>query len=110
MIGDAGDLVWGDFSPTRGTEPSGRRPALSLSPHAYDIAAGRSIVCPVSSTTGNWAWNLPLPSGLKTRGVVPVDQARAAHNDSRLLRLLEKVPDALLDEVRARPAPLLGAG
>ena len=108
MIADAGDLVWGDFSPTLGSEQSGRRPALILSPRAYNIASGRSIVCPVSSTTGDWAWNLPLPAGLGTRGVVLVDHVRAVHNRSRLFRLVERVPEAFLAEVRARLAPLLG--
>lgn len=110
MIGDAGDLVWGDFGLTLGTEQSGRRPALILSPRAYNIAAGRSIVCPVSSTKGDWAWNLPLPPGLATRGVVLVDQVRAVHNDSRLFKYLETVPAEFLQEVRAHLAPLVGVG
>ena len=108
MIADAGDLVWCDFTPTLGTEQSGRRPALILSPRAYNIASGRSIVCPVSSTTGDWAWNLPLPAGLGTKGVALVDQVRAVHNETRLFRLIERVPDVFLAEVRARLAPLLG--
>ncbi len=108
MIADAGDLVWSDFSPTLGTEQSGRRPALILSSRAYNIASGRSIVCPVSSTRGDWAWNLPLPPGLATKGVVLVDQVRAVHNESRLFRFLERVPDEFLDEVRLRLAPLVG--
>lgn len=108
MIADTGDLVWCDFAPTLGTEQSGRRPALILSPRAYNTASGRSIVCPVSSTTGDWAWNMPLPGGLATRGVVLVDQVRAIHNETRLFRLIERVPEAFLAEVRARLAPLLG--
>jgi mRNA interferase MazF len=108
MLFDAGDLVWAEFSPTRGTEQSGRRPALILSERAYNQVAGRSIVCPVSTTEGDWSWNLPLPDHLLTRGVVLIDQIRVAHNESRLFGFLERVPDTFMIEVRARLAPLLG--
>lgn len=108
MICDAGDLVWADFSPTLGTEQSGRRPAFILSERPYNAAAGRSIVCPISSASGEWAWNVPLPPELATRGVILVDQVRTVHNASRLFRFLEHAPDSLLDEVRSRLAPLLG--
>ncbi|MCX5497084.1 type II toxin-antitoxin system PemK/MazF family toxin [Kaistia dalseonensis] len=108
MPHDAGDLVWAEFSPNRGTERSGRRPALILTPLAYNIAAGRSIVCPVSTTRGDWNWNLPLPDHLLTRGVVLIDQIRFVHNESRLFGFLERVPDSFMADVRARLAPLLG--
>ncbi len=108
MQPDAGDLVWAEFGPVLGTEQSGRRPALVLSPAEYNVRARRSIVCPVSTVRGDWPWNVPLPADLKTRGVVLVDQVRAIHTESRVFGFLERAPPALMAEVRTRLARLVG--
>ena len=43
---DAGDIVWIDFTPQSGREQAGKRPALVLSPRAYNDKVGLMIVCP----------------------------------------------------------------
>jgi mRNA interferase MazF len=48
-VPDAGDLIWLTFDPQRGREQSGRRPALVLSPAAYNAKTGLALVCPVTS-------------------------------------------------------------
>jgi len=44
---ERGDLVWIDFDPRPGHEQSGRRPALVLTPCAYNRASRLAIFCPV---------------------------------------------------------------
>lgn len=46
---EPGDVLWIDFSPTLGTEQSGRRPALVLSETTYNHASGRALVAPITS-------------------------------------------------------------
>ena len=41
-----GDVVWITFNPQAGHEHAGRRPAVVLSPGAYNSKAGLAILCP----------------------------------------------------------------
>ena len=44
-----GDFIWLTFDPHAGREQAGRRPALVLSPKAYNQRSGLALVCPVTS-------------------------------------------------------------
>ena len=46
-VPERGDVVWLDFSPTRGHEQSGHRPALVLSPASYNARSGLMLCCPI---------------------------------------------------------------
>ncbi|WP_315858091.1 type II toxin-antitoxin system PemK/MazF family toxin [Cyanobium sp. Morenito 9A2] len=39
-VPDRGDLVWLEFTPQTGSEQAGRRPALAISPKAYNAKVG----------------------------------------------------------------------
>jgi mRNA interferase MazF len=104
---DAGDIAWVDLDDTRGTEQSGRRPALILSPRRYHEVSRRAIICPITSTLRNWPSNVNLPGGLKTEGIVLVDQIRSIDREQRVFDLVEKVPPTVLKEVHAKIAALL---
>ena len=41
-VPDAGDVVWLEFDPQAGHEQSGHRPALVISPAAYNGKTGKS--------------------------------------------------------------------
>jgi mRNA-degrading endonuclease toxin of MazEF toxin-antitoxin module len=45
-----GDAVWLDFDPQSGHEQAGRRPALILSPAAYNSKHNRPDINPTAST------------------------------------------------------------
>ena len=44
-----GDIVWLSFTPQAGHEQAGRRPALVLSPSAYNGKVGLALFCPITS-------------------------------------------------------------
>ena len=48
-VPDAGDVVWLEFDPQAGHEQAGHRPALVMSPSAYNSKVGLMVCCPVSS-------------------------------------------------------------
>jgi len=48
-VPDIGDIVWLSFDPQAGHEQAGHRPALVLSPAAYNKARGMMICCPMTS-------------------------------------------------------------
>ena len=49
-IPDRGDAVWITFDPQAGHEQAGRRPALVLSPAAYNGRVGLALMCPIQSS------------------------------------------------------------
>lgn len=108
MLPESGDIAWVELDPVLGTEQAGRRPALVLSDRAYHEIARRSIVCPISSRTKPWSFNVPLPEGLQTRGVVLVDQIRSVSREHRMFGVIEHVPDSVLLDVRGVLVALLG--
>jgi mRNA interferase MazF len=107
-VQDVGDIAWVEFYPVLGTEQGGRRPALILTSRRYHEASGRAVVCPITSNTGPWSFNVPLPAGIKTKGVVQVDQIRTVDRTARVFRKIDAVPDVFVDEVRIKLAALLG--
>lgn len=48
-VPDAGDVVWLWFDPQAGHEQAGHRPALVLSPAAYNRKAGLMVCCPMTT-------------------------------------------------------------
>jgi mRNA interferase MazF len=108
MLPDAGDIAWVNFDPTLGSEQAGRRPALVLTARSYHEESWRAVVCPITSKDRPWPFNVALPQGLKTMGVVLVDQVRTIDRSQRMFDVIEHVPDAFVDEVRGRLSALLG--
>lgn len=105
---DVGDIAWVELHPVLGTEQGGRRPALILTSRRYHQLCGRAVVCPITSNVGPWPFNVPLPTGIKTKGVVQVDQIRTVERAARVFRKIDAVPDSFVDEIRMTLASLLG--
>jgi mRNA interferase MazF len=102
-----GDLIWVNFSPQLGREQAGRRPAVVLSPRVYNEKASLAIVCPITSKTKGYPFEVPIPPGSRIQGVVLADHLKSL--DWRLLQAQKagKIPGAVLDQVREVIALLL---
>lgn len=105
-----GDLIRLDFDPSAGHEQQGTRPALVLSPEAFN-RFGLALACPVTrggAFTRGRAWTVPLAGvGLLTDGVVLCDQVRTVDLKARRAQFIEAVPAELVAEVLARVATLI---
>jgi len=101
MIPAAGDIVWVDFDPVRGTEQAGRRPALVLTSKDFHELYPRAIVCPITGNMTPWPTKVFLPEGMQTRGAVLADQPRTIHRSERGFRLIEPAPEEVHAMVRA---------
>jgi mRNA interferase MazF len=108
LVPSAGDIVWVELDPIKGTEQAGRRPALVITPLDYNRESTRVVVCPVTSTKRTWPFDVPLPSTLKTVGYVLVDQVRSIDRAERVFRRIEPAPRSVLDEVLDRLSLLVG--
>lgn len=56
-----GDVVWADFSPTRGREQSGERPAIVVASNSYlDSVPDLVIALPVTTVDRGWPHHVRL--------------------------------------------------
>lgn len=96
------------LDPTEGHEQKGRRPVLIVSPEAFHRVTRAPVVVPITSG-GSFArtagFAVPL-AGTRTTGVVRCDQPRALDLGARGGQRLERVPDAIMEEVLARLSPI----
>jgi mRNA interferase MazF len=104
---DAGDIIWLDFLQSVANEQAGGRPALVLSPLAFNELTGRCIACPITRRDRNWSFHVAIPDNDEISGVVQADQLRSASWQQRGSRFICRAPATVLDEVRARLKPLL---
>ena len=107
-VPDAGDLVWLTFDPQAGHEQRGRRPALILSPRAYNLKARLVIACPITSHVKGYPFEVPLPPGRKISGVVLADHVKNLDWRARRVVFEAKAPADVVIDVRERLRVLLG--
>ena len=103
-----GDVVWITMDPTVGHEQSGRRPALVLSPAAYNGKVGLAILCPLTSQVKGYPFEVEVPVGLPVEGVVLADQAKSLDWRARRAELLCALPQESTSAVLQRLETLVG--
>jgi len=108
-IPEAGDVIWVDFSPTRGHEQAGKRPAVVISVRAYSAVSGLCTVCPIRSQSKGYTNEVPI-STKSIIGVVLVDQHKTIDIYARTLKKVAKVDVATLKDIRTRIGLILGIG
>ena len=104
---NSGDIIWLDFLQPVGNEQAGRRPALVLSPRAFNELTGRCIACTITSRDRDWSFHVAIPDGHEVRGVVQTDQLRSASWEQRGSRFVCEAPAGVVDDVRAKLKALL---
>ena len=105
---DAGDLVWLTFDSQAGHEQRGRRPALILSPRAYNVKARLAIACPITSHQKGYPFEVPLPPGGKISGVILADHVKNLDWQARRVVFEARAPVEIVTDVRERLRVLLG--
>lgn len=106
-VPDKGDIVLLDFCPQSGREQAGRRPAVVISPKAYNAKVGLAIFCPITSKIKDYPFEVVLDSGLKTRGAVLSDHVKNLDWQARNVYFQEKLSRKNLQEVLDRLKVLL---
>ena len=105
-VPDRGDIIWLTFDPRAGHEQAGRRPALVLSPKAYNAKAGLALICPITSHQKGYPFEVGLPKQ-RVSGVVLADQVRSLDWSARRATKAGRALDETLQEVIAKIAALL---
>ena len=102
-----GDVVWLTFDPQAGHEQAGRRPALVVSPEAYNGKVGLAIFCPVTTQVKGYPFEVLLPKGLAVEGVVLTDQVKSLDWRVRRAEFLCKLPQHTVSEVMNKLGTLI---
>jgi len=100
-VPERGDIVWLQFTPQAGHE-QGHRPALVISPRAYNRRVGLALFCPVTSQAKGYPFEVALPPGLKATGAILSDQVKSLDWRVRKAKRVCTVPDEIMEETIAR--------
>jgi mRNA interferase MazF len=106
-IPDRGDIVWVQFTPHAGHEQAGERPAIIVSPAAYNQKTSLALMCPITSRAKGYPFEVALPDDLEISGVVLADQIKNLDWQARNARLALKAPPEVTNEVLAKIKVLL---
>lgn len=107
-VPERGDVVWISLDPQAGHEQRGRRPALVLSPGAYNGRVGLALLCPITNQVKGYPFEVALPEGLAVTGVVLADQVKSLDWTARQCTRICTIPDAVVVQVLRRISTLLG--
>ena len=91
--------MWIDFDPRSGREQAGRRPALVLSPAAYNGRVGLSVLCPITSQVKGYPFEVAIPEGPGVNGVILADQVKSLDWRRRNATIIARLPGDTVDEV-----------
>ena len=97
-----GDLVWLDFHPQ-----AGRRPAVIISPTAYNRRIGLALVCPVTKQAKGYPFEVTLPAHLPVAGVVLADHLKSQDWRARRAEYIASLDEVTLSAVLQRSRTLL---
>ncbi len=106
-VPEAGDIVWLEFDPQAGHEQAGHRPALVLSPAAYNVKKGLMVCCPLSTKAKGYPFEV-LTQVDGQEGVALSDQVKSLDWRVRKAKKKGTVPEEVLQDVRAKIKALLG--
>ncbi len=106
-VPDKAHIIRVKFDPQAGHEQAGWRPALVLSPAAYN-KIGLAIVVPITNQVKGYPFEVPVPADLATTGVILSDAVKSVDWRARRARFIEIVPPGPLKAVQDHLRLLLG--
>ncbi len=107
-IPDIGDVIKIDLDPVTGHEQGGWRPAIVLSPKAYNGKTSLVVAVPITNQVKGYPFEVSLPGEMKTTGVVLTDQVKNLDWRARRAKYVEAAPAQVLKAIHERVVLLLG--
>ena len=99
-VPEAGDIVWLRFTPQAGHEQAGHRPALVISPAAYNRKTSLMICCPMTTQVKGYPFEVVM-TGNRPSAVL-ADQVKSLDWVVRKAKLKGKATPTELASVRAK--------
>ena len=92
-IPNQGDIVYLDFSPTKGHGQKGKRPAIVISNNIFNINTKMAVMCPITSNTKDFPTHYVLEDTKKIKGAVLCEHIRSIDYETRNIIFVEKASD-----------------
>jgi len=105
-VPDAGDIVWLHFDPQAGHEQAGHRPALVISPAAYNGKTDLMLCCPMTTQIKGYPFEVPIAGDRP--GAVLADQVKSLDWVARKALRKGRVTAAELAQVQGKILALIG--
>jgi len=102
-----GEVVWITLNPQAGHEQAGRRPAVVLSPGAYNEKVELAILCPVTNQIKGYPFEVLLPAGLPVTGAILADQVKSLDWRVRDAEWICALPPRVVAEILQKLGTLL---
>jgi mRNA interferase MazF len=105
---DRGDIIELNFDPQEGREQAGRRPAIVLSPRAYNERVRLCVLCPMTNQAKGYPFEVPIPAADPMGGgVILSDQIKSLSWEARKATYRGRATKVVLDDVSAKVKALL---
>ena len=108
-VPEVGDIVWLNFDPQAGHEQAGHRPALVLSPAAYNAKTNLMLCCPMTTQIKGYPFEVLIDSSNNKKSAVLADQVKNVDWVARKARCKGQISSAELAEVRAKILALINS-
>lgn len=106
-VPERGDVVRISFSSQAGHEQAGRRPAVVVSPAAYNRKIGLALLCPITNQVKGYPFEVGIPAGLAVTGTILSDQLKSLDWRARNIEFLCKLPEDVVEEMLEKILTLL---
>lgn len=105
-VPDTGDIIWLQFDPKAEHEQAGHRPAIVLSPKAYNNKSSLMLFCPMTTQIKGYPFEVEMViDGI--RMVVLADQVKSLDWRVGKAKFKAKIDALDLNEIKAKLKPLL---
>jgi len=104
-IPDRGHIIWINFDPQAGREQARHRPALVLSPKAYNRKTSLCVLCPLTSRSKGYPFEVQLEEDEPS--VVLADQVKSLDWRARKAKKKGEVGEEILAEVVGKLGALI---
>lgn len=94
-----GDIVFVDFTPTKGHEQKGYRPAIVISNDIFNKNTKMTILCPITSNEKEFPTHYILQDTKKIKGSVLCEHIRSINYEIRNLKYIEKASNKDFDNI-----------
>jgi mRNA interferase MazF len=106
-VPEAGHIVWLRFTPQAGHEQAGHRPALVISPAAYNGKTSLMVCCPMTTQIKGYPFEVVMSSNRPA--AVLADQVKSLDWVVRKAKYKGKATAAELAAVRTKIMALIGS-
>jgi mRNA interferase MazF len=74
----------------------------------YNAKSGLALACPITNQVKGYPFEVAVPAGVAATGVILADHLKSVDWKARRAEPLGRCTEEILEEVRAKLAPLLG--